>query len=134
MARELRAQGVITGSPQRSDPAHRLVGSIVVDCTALRLAAWPPRDRNLGTESLGGAVHTERPTPATAAWDEDTGWCVGMHQHPAPSSPRYLHPDLLPVPSAVADFVVGLALGQLLGSAHPIGPPDPVPPRLRLVR
>ncbi len=133
VASHLRTQGVITGSPQRSDPAHHLIGSILLDCTALRLAAWTPRDPTAATESLGAAVHPERPAPVAATWDEATGWCVGMHHDPAHPSRRYLHPDLLPVPTAVADFVVGLALGQPLGAAHPITPPAPGRPRLYLV-
>ncbi len=142
----MRAQGVITGSPQRSDPAQRLIGSIVIDCTALRLASWTPQNPTATPGSLGAVVPPERPAPVIVTWDEHTGWCVGMHHDPARSSRRYLHPDLLPVPTAVADFVVGLAVGRLLGAPHPIGaamtgrpqlhpvpggPPDrggPVPP------
>jgi Family of unknown function (DUF6292) len=120
VARELQVNGVLIGAPQRSDPAHRLTGSIVLDTTALRLAAWTSQDRTDGTESLGGALHPERPAPVVATWDEDTGWCVGLHHDPTHSSRRYLHPDLLPAARAVAEFVVGLALGQPLGAAHPI--------------
>jgi hypothetical protein len=133
VADELQARGVLTGSPQRSDPAHQLIGSIVLDCTALRLAAWAPAALTVATESLGGALHPQRPAPVVATWDENTGWCVGMHHDPAHASPRYLHPDLLPVPTAVADFVVGLALGRLLGATHPITSPAPGHPRLHLV-
>lgn len=122
---------MLTGSPQRSDPAHRLIGSIVLDCTTLRVDAWRP-DQTAGTQSLGGAIHPERPTPVVATWDEDAGWCVGLHHDSIRSSRRYLHPNLLPAARAVADFVVGLALGQPLGAAHPIALPGR--PRLRLVR
>ena len=45
VARELQVNGVLTAAPQRSDPAHLLIGSIVLDCTALRLAAWTPPDQ-----------------------------------------------------------------------------------------
>nr|MBA3907677.1 hypothetical protein [Pseudonocardiales bacterium] len=37
VARELEIRGVIVGTPQRTDPAQRLLGSIVIDCTALRI-------------------------------------------------------------------------------------------------
>jgi Family of unknown function (DUF6292) len=117
VARELRDSGIVTGSPQRSDPAHRLIGSIVLDCTALRL----------------GAGASDRPEPVVVTWDESMGWCVGLHHDPTHSSRRYLHPDLLPLAWAVAEFVVGLALGQPLGSAHPIATAEPGRPRLRLV-
>jgi hypothetical protein len=58
-------------------------------------------------------------------WDEDSGWSVGLHHDPAHSSRRYLHPDRLPAARAVADFVVGLALGQPLGATHPSLRPRP---------
>jgi hypothetical protein len=99
----------------------------VLDCTTLRLAAWTPQDQTAGTPSLGGAIHPERPTPVVATWDEDAGWCVGLHHDPTHSSRRYLHPDPLPA----AHTVAGLALGQPLGAAHPI--PAPGRPRLRLL-
>jgi hypothetical protein len=133
VARELQANGVLTGAPQRSNPAHRLIGSIVLDCTALRLAAWTPEDQISGAQSLGHALQPERPAPVLASWDEDTGWCVGLHHAPTHSSRLYLHPDLLPSPRTVADFVVGLALGQILGAAHPITPAGLGRPRLRLL-
>ena len=133
VARELQANGVLTGAPQRSNPAHRLIGSIVLDCTALRLAAWTPEDPISGARSLGHAIQPEHPAPVLASWDEDKGWCVGLHHDPAHSSRRYLHPDPLPAPQAVADFVVGLALGQALGVPDPITPAGPVRPRLRLL-
>jgi Family of unknown function (DUF6292) len=133
VARGLQVSGVLIGAPQCSDPAHRLIGSIVLDCTALRLAAWTPQDHTDGTESFGGALHPERHAPVVATWDEDTGWCVGLHHDPTHSSRRYLHPDLLPAARAVAEFVVGLALGQPLGAAHPIASAAPGGPRLRLV-
>jgi hypothetical protein len=66
-------------------------------------------------------------------WDENMGWCVGLHHGPTHSTRRYLHPDLLASARAVADFVVGLAMGQPLGAAHPIAVADTVRPRLRLV-
>jgi hypothetical protein len=66
-------------------------------------------------------------------WDEDSGWSVGLHHDPAHSSRRYLHPDRLPAARAVADFVVGLALGQPLGATHPLASRAPGRPRLRLV-
>lgn len=121
VAHELRDHGVLTGSPQRTDPAHRLIGSIVLDCTALRLAAWTPTDQlPADQQSLADALHPERPAPVVVTWDEHTGWCVGLHDDPTHSSRRYLHPELLARPSAVAEFVVGLALGQQLGSVRPI--------------
>ncbi|MDT7552630.1 MAG: hypothetical protein QOI16_1166 [Pseudonocardiales bacterium] len=133
VAGELQANGVLTGAPQRSNPAHRLIGSIVLDCTALRRAAWTPEDQISGTRSLGHALQPERPAPVLASWDEDKGWCVGLHHDPTHSSRLYLHPDLLPAPQAVADFVVGLALGQALGTPDPITPAGLARPRLRLL-
>ena len=53
VARELQANGVLTGAPQRSDPAHRLIGSIVLDCTAMRLAAGTAQAQTPATRSLG---------------------------------------------------------------------------------
>lgn len=134
VARALRAHGVITGSPLRTDPAQRLLGSIVLDCTAVRVAARRPGpDLPAGEQSLGGAIHPGGPAPVIVTWDEDSGWCVGLHHDPTHSSRRYLHPDLLPVPSTVADFVVGLALGRSLGAAYPVDVPTPGRPPLHLV-
>jgi len=134
VARALRAHGVITGSPLRTDPAQRLLGSIVLDCTAVRVAARRPvPDLPAGEQSLGGAIHPGGPAPVIVTWDEDSGWCVGLHHDPTHSSRRYLHPDLLPVPSTVADFVVGLALGRSLGAAYPVDVPTPGRPPLHLV-
>jgi hypothetical protein len=133
VARELQVNGVLTAAPQHSDPAQLLSGSIVLDCTALRLPAWTPPDQPAGTGSLGGPIHPERPGPVVVTWDEDSGWSVGLHHDPAHSSRRYLHPDRLPAARAVADFVVGLALGQPLGATHPLTSPAPGRPRLRLV-
>jgi hypothetical protein len=135
VARELQAGGVLTGSPQRTNLSHRLVGSIVLDCTALRLAAWTPdQQKPPDRRPLGGALHPERPAPVLASWDEETGWCVGLHRDPTHSSRRYLHPDLLPAAQTVVDFVVGLALGQPLGADRPLTAPAPGRPQLRLVR
>jgi hypothetical protein len=133
VARELQANGVLTGAPQRSDPTHRLIGSIVLDCTAMRLAAGTAQAQAPATRSLCRAIHPERPAPVVATWDEDTGWCVELHHDPAHSSRRYLHGDHLPAARAVADFVVGLALGHALGAAQPIAPVGLGRPRLRLV-
>jgi hypothetical protein len=130
VARELQANGVLTGAPQRSDPTHRLIGSIVLDCTAMRLAAGTPQAHTPATRSLGRAIHPERPAPVVATWDEDTGWCVELHHDRAHSSRRYLHCDHLPAARAVADFVVGLALGHALGAApaHRPGRARPLTP------
>jgi hypothetical protein len=134
VARELQAGAVLTGSPQRTNLSHRLVGSIVLDCTALRLAAWTPdQQKPPDRRSLGGALHPERPAPVLASWDEDAGWCVGLHRDPTHSSRRHLHPDLLPAAQTVVDFVVGLALGQPLGADRPLTAPAPGRPQLRLV-
>ena len=132
VARELQDRGVLTGSPQRTDPADRLIGSIVLDCTALRVAAAAPTDpRRADRPSLAAALHPERPAPAVVTWDEHTGWCVGLHNNdPAQASRRHLSTEVLPPPGAVADFVVGLALGQPLGTAHPFEGR----PQLRLLR
>lgn len=133
VARELQDRGVITGTPQRTDPAQRLLGSIVLDCTALRVAAWEPIDHHPTRLSLGGAIHPARPIPVVLTWDESIGWCAGLHHGPTSSSRRYLA-GLLPTPDTVADFVVGLALGQPLGTAHPDDTPTPARPPLRLVQ
>ena len=121
VARELRAVGVITGSPQRTDPSGRLIGSIVIDCTALR------------------DVTAKGPAPVVITWDEVTGWCAGLHDDSASSSRRYLHVSLLPLAVVVAAFVVELALGRPVGAAGPIGGAGPAEdraparPRLRVV-
>lgn len=131
----LRDREVLTGSPRRTDAAHRLVGSIVLDCTAVRIAASSASAHpDPGRRSLGGAVQPGQPTPVIATWDEQEGWCVGLHEGPTRSSRRYLHPDLLPTSQVVAGFVVGLALDGSLGAARPISRATPARPRLRLVR
>jgi hypothetical protein len=139
VGRELQANGVLTGVPQRSSPEHRLIGSIVLDCTALRLAAWTPEDQSPDIRTLGRALHPERPAPVVATWDEDTGWCVGLRHDPAHSPRgadhrRYLHSDRLPTARAVADFVIGLALGRAHGATHPLVRAGLDRPRLRLLR
>ena len=121
--------GATTRGPQRTDPAQRLVGSIVLDCTTLRIAAWRPSQQGPGVrQSVADAIHPERPTPVVATWDEHDGWCVGLHHDPDRSSRRYLHPDLLPSADAVADFVVDLALGRPVGAHHPLAPPPRTAP------
>lgn len=135
VARALTERGVITGTPQRTDPAKRLIGSIVLDCTALRVAALTPdEDQPLRPGSTDRGVHPRRPGPVNTTWDEQWGWSVGLHHDPTRSSRRYLHPDLLPTPAEVADFVVGLALGYPLGSARPITAPAAATTRLHLIR
>ena len=132
VARELRARGVITGTPQRADPAQRLLGSIVLDCTAVRVAAWTP---TAGDRSIGRAIHPDRPAPVVLTWDEELGWCAGLHHDATRSSRRYLHTERLPAPDVVAEFVVGLALDESPGSVHP--PRTTAPDghsRLRLIR
>lgn len=119
VARELQQRGVITGSPRRTDPPQRPLGSIVLDCTAVRVTAWAPADQRSAGRSLGGAVHPERPAPVIVTWDEDLGWCVGLHHDATRSTRRYLHSTRLPAPAAVAEFVVGLALGPV-GAARPL--------------
>jgi hypothetical protein len=133
VAWELRDSGIVTGAPQRSDPALRLIGSIVLDCSALRHKAATPHVRIVETGTPGGGVHAGWPDPVVVTWDESTGWCVGLHHDPAHSTRRYLHPDVLPSARAVAEFVVGLAMGQPLGAAHPLAVAEPGRPRLRLV-
>lgn len=115
VVRELQLRGVVTGATQRTDPAKRLIGSVVVDCAALR----------------SSAVASEHAAPVIVTWDEITGWCAGLHHDSTHSSRRYLHPDLLPPSAAVADFVVGLAVGRRVGTAHPLDAPGR--PSLRLV-
>ncbi len=116
VARELRARGVITGSPQRTEPTQRLIGSIVLDCTALRIASWTPARHR----SMGEVIHPDRPAPVIVIWDEHLGWCAGLHHGPTRSTRRYLHPDLLPAATTVADFVVGMAIGETQGVGYPI--------------
>lgn len=118
VAGELRARGVITGTPQRTDPAQRLFGSIVLDCTAVRVAAWA-EDPAVGGGSLGGALYPERPAPVVLTWDEELGWCAGLHHDPTSASRCYLRSGRLPAPAEVAEFVVWLALDPPLGAAHP---------------
>lgn len=133
VARELQARGVLTGTPQRTDPAGRLLGSIVLDCTALRVAAWAA-DPAAGEGSLGAAVHPERPAPVVLTWDEELGWYAGLHHDPSTASRRYLHASHLPAPDEVAEFVIGLALGLASGAAHPPRTGTAGPSRLRLLR
>ncbi|GAA3231614.1 hypothetical protein GCM10017691_25620 [Pseudonocardia petroleophila] len=120
----LHDRGVRTGAPERTDAADRLVGSVVLDCSAVRTAG--PR-----VPPVGGAVGPGQPTPVAAVWDEQEGWSVRLDDG---SGPRHLRPDLLPDAGVVADFVVGLALGRCRGADHPVGPPVPGRPHLRLVR
>lgn len=137
VARELQIRGVLTGTPQRTDPAQRLLGSIVIDCTATRVAAWTPSgDQPTELQSPGAAaIAFEYPAPVVVTWDEYTGWCAGLHNGPTHSSRRYLHSDLLPAADTVAEFIVGLAQGHPLGSVQPITiTPATDPTRLRLVR
>ena len=65
VARELQVSGVLTAAPQHSDPAHLLSSSIVLDCTALRLAAWTPPDQPAGTWSLGAPSILSAPDPSS---------------------------------------------------------------------
>lgn len=131
----LRDHGVLTGAPQRTDVAQRLVGTVTLDCAAVRIAAWRPTGpSHPERQSLGGAVHPGRPMPVNAVWDEREGWCVEFDDDPVDPTRRFLHPDLLPGPQTVADFVVALALGRFDGSSHPIGSPPPGRPHLRVVR
>lgn len=133
--RELSIRGVLTGSPQRTELEQRLGGTIVLDCTAVRVAAWTPRgDRPAHQQSLGAALDPDRPAPVILTWDEVSGWCVGLDTQPAASGRRYLHSELLPTPSIVADFVVGLALGRPLGSIDPVTAVAVGVPRLHVVR
>lgn len=120
VTRELRDRGVLTGTPQRTGPEHRLIGSIVLDCTSLRIAARTPTGGPAGRRYPGASVHPERPAPVIAIWDEHDGWCVGLHHDPSTASRRYLHPDLLPAAQTVAGFVVGLAVGRVAGAGRPI--------------
>lgn len=133
VARELRARGVLTGTPQRTDPAQHLLGSIVLDCTAVRVAAFA-EDPAAGGRSLGGALHPERPAPVVLTWDEELGWCAGLHHDPTSASKRYLRSARLPTPDVVAEFVVGLALGRASGAVHPPRIRPATDPRLRLLR
>lgn len=120
----LRERGVVTGPPQSTGAMLRLVGTIALDCTAVRAAAGHP---------IGGPG-PECPSPVIAEWHEGEGWCVGFDDDPARPTRRYLRTGLLPYAQAVADFVVGLALGRILGADLPIGTPGSDRPHLRLVR
>ena len=131
----LRGQGVLAATPQRTGAALRLVGTIALDCTAVRTAAQhPPGGSNPERPSLGSAVRPGCPSPVIAEWREGEGWCVGFDDDPVRPTRRFLHPDLLPHAQTVGDFVVGLALGRILGAAHPIGTAASDRPHLRLVR
>jgi hypothetical protein len=139
VARELQARGVLAGPPQRSDPSQRLIGSIVVDCTAMRDTAWTERLSITGQHAPAGQralgddpVREVHPAPVIVTWDEITGWCAGLHHDSTRSSRRYLHPDVLPPAAAVAEFVVGLAMGRPVGASQPLL--DIVRPHLRLIR
>lgn len=89
IVRTLAERGVLTGSPHCTDPARRLIGSIVLDCTALRVAARTPADhRRVGARSLG-AVHPDRPVPVNLTWDEQMGWSAGRHHDSIRSSRSY---------------------------------------------
>lgn len=135
VAEALRDRGIRTGSPRRTDAGHRLIGSIVLDCTAVLSAARNPSAHpDPGRRSLDGVVPPGPPAPVIATWDEQEGWCVGLHEDPTRSSQRYLHADLFPPPQHVAGFVVELALGTSLGSPLPLSRTAPGLPRLRLVR
>lgn len=135
VAEALQVRGVMAGPPQRSDSASTLIGSIVIDCTAVRPATGAPGPlRPEARQPLGGASHHGHPTPVIVAWDEDHGWIVGLHHDSVNSSRRFLHGDLLPTPTEVAEFVVGLALGQPLGATDPVPATGSGPPTLRLLR
>lgn len=134
VAGALQACGVITGPPQRTDSAAHLIGSIVIDCTALSPSTGEADTPPPAAQSRGIARHVEHPSPVVVAWDEDHGWAVGLHHDSAHSTRRYLHPDLLPTPTAVAEFVVGLAHGQSLGDGDPVPATRTGPPHLRLMQ
>jgi uncharacterized protein DUF6292 len=136
VARELRGRGVITGSPQRTEPSQRLIGSIVVDCTAVRAAASADDQSSNGrrTSVVQPLSRHEQPAPVIVMWDEVTGWSAGLHHDPTSSSRRYLHSDLLPEGAAVAEFVVSLAEGRSVGAPQPACAPVTGRPALRLVR
>jgi hypothetical protein len=121
VAKELQARGVITGPPQRSDPAQRLTGSIELDCLALCHTASSP------------TLRPDRPAPVAVVWDEETGWCAEF-DGPARSARQFLGSDLLPTPTEVADFIVSLAQGRALDAAPPLAVVPVSPPLLRLVR
>lgn len=120
----LREQGVVTGAPQSTDVALLLVGTIGLDCAAVRTAAGHPT----------GGPGPERPSPVIAEWQEGEGWCVGFDDDPVRPTRRFLGTGLLPHARAVADFVVGLALGRILGTDLPVGTTGSERPHLRLVR
>jgi hypothetical protein len=136
VVRELQARGVITGSPQRTDPSQRLIGSIVVDCTALRAGSRLGNQLLDDPEALGAQPrgHAELPAPVIVTWDEITGWCAGLHHDQTRSSRRYLHPDLLPAGAVVAEFVVSLAEGRSVGAVQPLSATETGRPTLRLVQ
>jgi hypothetical protein len=120
VVRELHMRGVIAAPPQRTDPAQRLLGSIVLDCSAVGVNAGNTRD--------------DQPVPVVVTWDEYAGWCVGLHHDSTHSTRRYLHPDLLPAPAIVAEFVLALAQGCDVGAAYPFNTSAPRESRLRLIR
>lgn len=118
---ELKVRGVLTCPPQRIGPVGRLTRSVVLDCTALRGAEVPLGTRPSRWPSPG-AMASGRTGPVSIMWDETSGWSAEMCHDPTLTR-RYPHPGLLPVPTAVADFVAGLFLGVTpTAAALPTGP------------
>ena len=132
VVRELKECGVLTCAPQRTGSPGRAVRSVVLDCTALRIAAAEPAVARPGRRiSAGGAIAADRAGPVCLTWDERDGWSATMGRVAGGSAPRYLHPELVPLPVRVRDFVVGLSLGTTSGVAWPVSataqPPSPRP-------
>jgi hypothetical protein len=120
VADALEAHDVVAGPPQRSDPSSHLVGSIVLDCSAVRSTAGEHgRARSPARWSAMDAFRLGSPVPVLLAWDEDHGWVVGLRLDDVRSSRRLAHPDLLPPSTVVAEFVVGLARMDPLGDDGP---------------
>lgn len=112
VVRALTQRGVLTCPPQHTGSAGHLTTSVVIDCTALRVATWESRELRRGPRaSLGGALQPDRAGPVAITWDEHTGWSAGMRHVSTGWSFRYLSPNPYPAPVLVADFVTRLALG-----------------------
>jgi hypothetical protein len=140
VAEALQERGVTTGPPQRSDATTHLTASIVVDCTALSTAPStaplgnPAPTRPATLPPGAGALPHDRPTPTVVAWDEDHGWAVGLHHTRGHTTRRHPHDDGPLTPDEIAEFVVGLALGQVPDTTVPETTDRSGTPRLHLVR
>lgn len=134
VARELKVRGVITGSPQRTDPAQQLLGSIVLDCTALRVAAWKPRRRT----SRPAVPRRRRPPRTARAGHRDLGRGHGLVRRAAPRPRPFLAALPAPRPAPHPRRGRRLRRGPSPGPTPRLRPPITTTahgrPRLRRIR